>query len=88
AESDKLQAANTKETTQNTKSVINNQSITKDNDNQVNGPLAESKTKNTEVPVNNQDVKDTTKVVIHYAGDGNKWVPYVWGKKPNGNGNQ
>ncbi|KRO27741.1 type I pullulanase [Lactiplantibacillus fabifermentans] len=33
-------------------------------------------------------VKDSTKVVIHYAGDGTKWVPYVWGAKPNGNGQQ
>ncbi|UQN23965.1 type I pullulanase [Lactiplantibacillus plantarum] len=33
-------------------------------------------------------VKDSTKVVIHYAGDGTKWVPYVWGAKHNGNGQQ
>lgn len=39
--------------------------------------------------INDQEVvQDTTKVVIHYDGDGSKWVPYVWGKKPNGNGNQ
>lgn len=35
-----------------------------------------------------QSLKDTTKVVVHYQGDGSKWVPYIWGKKPNGNGNQ
>lgn len=33
-------------------------------------------------------IKDSTKVVIHYAGDGSKWVPYVWGLKPNGDGQQ
>lgn len=36
----------------------------------------------------NNQVEDTTKVVIHYQGDGSKWVPYVWGKKPNGSGSQ
>lgn len=35
-----------------------------------------------------EEVKDQTKVVIHYNGDGEKWVPYIWGKKPNGNGNE
>lgn len=33
-------------------------------------------------------VKDTTKVIIHYQGDSSKWAPYVWGLKPNGNGQQ
>lgn len=33
-------------------------------------------------------VKDETKVVIHYDGDGSKWDPYLWGKKPNGSGQQ
>lgn len=35
-----------------------------------------------------QTVKDETKVVIHYDGDGSKWDPYLWGKKPNGSGQQ
>lgn len=35
-----------------------------------------------------QEIQDQTKVVIHYKGDGTKWVPYVWGKKPNSNGTQ
>lgn len=37
---------------------------------------------------NQQEVKESTKVVIHYKGDSSKWNPYVWGKKPNGSGNQ
>lgn len=88
AETDKLQTANTEETTLDTKSVITNQSKTKDNDNQVNDSLTESKISNVNVPKDSQAVKDTTKVVVHYAGDGNDWVPYVWGKKPNSNGVQ
>ncbi len=39
-------------------------------------------------PTQTAPVKDSTKVVIHYQGDGSKWVPYVWGLKPNGNGQQ
>ncbi|RVU71013.1 MULTISPECIES: type I pullulanase [Lactobacillus] len=35
-----------------------------------------------------EEVQDQTKIVIHYNGDGEKWVPYIWGKKPNGNGNE
>ena len=26
-----------------------------------------------------QALKDTTKVVVHYQGDGSKWVPYIVG---------
>lgn len=28
-----------------------------------------------------EEVKDQTKVVIHYNGDGEKWVPYIWGEE-------
>lgn len=33
-------------------------------------------------------VTDSTKVIVHYQGDGTKWVPYVWGLEPNGDGQQ
>lgn len=32
--------------------------------------------------------QDTTKVVVHYNGDGDKWKPYVWGVKPGADGKQ
>lgn len=88
AETGNPEANSSESNTLNTKSVVNNQSKTKDNENQVKSSLTENKSKDVEVPKNSQDVNDTTKVVVHYAGDGSKWVPYVWGKKPNGNGVQ
>uniref|UniRef100_UPI0024BA3354 hypothetical protein n=1 Tax=Lactobacillus gallinarum TaxID=52242 RepID=UPI0024BA3354 len=28
-------------------------------------------------------ISNATDVTIHFNGDGTKWVPYIWGKKPN-----
>ena len=33
-------------------------------------------------------ISNTTDVTIHFKGDGTKWVPYIWGKKPYNSGTQ
>ncbi|MGN9009969.1 type I pullulanase [Lactobacillus amylovorus] len=33
-------------------------------------------------------ISNATDVTIHFKGDGTKWVPYIWGKKPNSSGTQ
>ena len=43
--------------------------------------------KQTQKP-NQHVISNTTDVTIHFNGDGTKWVPYIWGKKPNSSGTQ
>lgn len=102
AEVDANQAANNTEQTQQIQhpATANNQDKTKDAGNQATPTAAEQ---NNAQPAANAEssasapatpqsdtetVKDTTKVVIHYQGDGTKWVPYVWGKNPSSTGVQ
>lgn len=88
AETDNSQAANT--TVQlgsnNSTTAIDNQN----NANEAKNQVLESKLANPSSVENDEQVQiqEKIKVVIHYQGDGDKWVPYVWGKKPNGNGAQ
>ena len=102
AEVDANQAANnTEQTQQNTDHVTaNKQDKTKDVDNQATPtateqnnaqPAANAKSNDSASATPQSDtetVKNTTKVVVHYQGDGTKWVPYVWGKNPNSTGVQ
>src|SRR5699024_8072158 len=94
-------ANNTEQTQQNTDHVTaNKQDKTKDVDNQATPTAteqnnaqpaanAESSDSASATPQSDTEtVKNTTKVVVHYQGDGTKWVPYVWGKNPNSTGVQ